>query len=101
MSFNITDEGMPLQLYILIIIAIIINIILNIPQIIKTFKTSSVKDFSDSYILFQIIINAIWLAYSIEFNSFVMFLNNIICMIASLFFGYYKVIEIINRYRIQ
>ena len=101
MSFNITDKGMPLQLYILIIIAIIINIILNIPQIIKTFKTNSVKDFSDSYILFQIIINAIWLAYSIEFNSFVMFLNNIICMIASLFFGYYKVIEIINRYRIQ
>ena len=100
MSFNITDKGMSLPLYILIIIAIIINIILNVPQMIKTFKTKSVKDFSDSYILFQIIINAIWLAYSIEFNSFVMFLNNLICMIASLFFGYYKVIEIINRYRI-
>jgi len=99
MSFNITDKGMSLPLYILIIIAIIINIIINTPQMIKTFKTKSVKDFSDIYILFQIIINAIWLAYSIEFNSFVMFLNNFICMIASLFFGYYKVIEIINRYK--
>lgn len=95
---DITDKGMPLGLYILIIIAIIINIILYTPQIIKTFKTKSVIDFSDSFILCQIIINAIWVAYSIEFNSFIMFVNNIICLIASLFFGYYKIIEIINRY---
>jgi hypothetical protein len=98
MTFNITDDGMPLRLYIFIIIAIIINIIINGSQMIQTFKTKSVVDFSDSFILFQIIINSIWLAYSIEFNSFVMLLNNIVCMCASIFMGYYKVIEIINRY---
>ncbi len=99
MSFNITDDGMPLRLYIFIIIAIIINIIINGSQIIQTFKTKSTTDFSDSFILCQIIINSIWLAYSIEFNSFVMLLNNLICLFASIFMGYYKLIEIINRYK--
>ncbi len=98
MSFNFTDEGMPIRLYVFVIIAIVINIIINTSQMIQTFKTKSTSDFSDSFILFQIIINSIWLAYSIEFNSFVMLINNIICLFASIFMGYYKLIEIINRY---
>lgn len=99
MKFEIMDSNVSLTMNIFIIIANIINIIYNIPQMVKTYKTKSTKDFSEIFLLLRIIGNTIWLAYSIEVNSFLMILNNAVTIIASVFIGYYKVIEIIEERR--
>lgn len=99
MKFEIMDQNVSLTMNIFIIIANIINIIYNIPQMVKTFKTKSTKDFSEIFLLLRIIGNTIWLAYSIEVNSFLMILNNAVTIIASAFIGYYKIIEIYDERR--
>ena len=99
MKFDIMDPNVSLTMNIFIIIANIINIIYNIPQMVKTFKTKSTKDFSEIFLLLRIIGNTIWLAYSIEVNSFLMILNNVVTIVASVFIGYYKVIEIYEARR--
>ncbi len=101
MMFEIMDANVSLTMNIFIIIANIINIIYNIPQMVKTYKTKSTKDFSEIFLLLRIIGNTIWLAYSIEVNSFLMILNNVVTIVASVFIGYYKVIEIYEDRRKQ
>ena len=91
------DSNVSLTMNVFIIIANIINIIYNIPQMVKTYKTKSTKDFSETFLLLRIIGNTIWLAYSIEVDSFLMLFNNLVTIIASVFIGYYKVIEIMNK----
>jgi MtN3 and saliva related transmembrane protein len=97
MKFDIMDNNVSLTMNIFIIIANIINIVYNIPQMVKTYKTKSTKDFSETFLLLRIIGNSIWIAYSIEVNSFPMLLNNIVSVGASVFIGYYKVIELTNK----
>lgn len=93
------DQNVSLTMNIFLIIANIINIIYNIPQMVKTYKTKSTKDFSETFLLLRIIGNTIWLVYSIEVDSFLMLLNNLVTIFASVFIGYYKLIEIKERYR--
>ncbi len=97
MKFIIMDNNVSLTMNIFIIIANVINLIYNIPQMIKTYKTKSTKDFSGWFISLRIIGNIIWVAYSIEINSMLMLINNMVTVVASVFVGYYKMCEIINE----
>ncbi len=91
------DPNVSLTMNIFIIIANIINIIYNIPQMVKTYKTKSTKDFSEIFLVMRIVGNSIWLVYSIEVNSFPMLFSNLVTIIATIFISYYKVIEIMNQ----
>ena len=82
-----------------LIIANIINLWYNIPQIIKTYRCKSTRDFSATFLFLRIIGNFIWTGYSIEVNSFQMLLNNIVTVLASVFISYYKIKEIISDYK--
>jgi len=66
----------------------------NVPQMVRTYKTKSTKDFSTWFIFLRIIGNTIWIVYSIEIDSLQMLINNCVTVFASLFIGYYKVNEI-------
>ena len=93
MNFSLLDDNVSLTMNIFIIIANIINLFYNIPQMIKTYKTKSTRDFSAIFIVLRIIANVIWVVYSIEINSFLMLINNLVTVIASVFIGYYKTSE--------
>jgi len=98
MYFTLLDENVSLSMNVLIIIANIINLIYNIPQMIQTYKTKSTRDFSTLFLAMRIVGNVIWVAYSIEINSFLMLLNNLVTVVASVFIGYYKACEIYMDY---
>ena len=96
MKFKILDGNVSLTMNVFLVIANIINIIYNLPQVIKTYKTKSTKDFSEWFLFLRIIGNIIWVAYSIEVDSLLMLINNLVTVAASIFIGYYKIKEIIN-----
>lgn len=99
MKFDIMDPNVSLTMNVFIIIANIINIIYNVPQMVKTYKTKSTKDFSETFLIMRIIGNSIWLGYSVEVDSFPMLFSNLVTILATVFIGYYKVIEIIRERR--
>jgi uncharacterized protein with PQ loop repeat len=99
MHFSIMDENVSLTMNIFLIIANIINLIYNIPQIIKTYKTKSTVDFSEWFLFLRIFGNIIWVAYAIEVDSFLMLINNLVTVFSSVFIGYYKTIELYNNYK--
>jgi MtN3 and saliva related transmembrane protein len=101
MQFKILDPNVNLTMNIFLVIGNIINIIQNVPQIIKTYKTKSTKDFSGWFLLLRIIGNIIWTAYAISINSMLMIINNMVTILSSSFIGYYKIKEIINERRGQ
>ena len=88
------DENVSPIMNIFLIIANIINLIYNIPQMVKTYKTRSTKDFSGWFLSLRVVGNLIWIAYAIDINSILMLINNIVTVIASLFIGYYKYREV-------
>lgn len=98
MHFNLLDPNVSTTMNGFIIVANIINLIYNVPQMIKTYKTKSTRDFSATFIMLRIIGNLIWVGYSIEIDSFLMLINNLVTVIASLFIGYYKIKEIYYDY---
>ncbi len=93
------DPNVSLTMNVFIIIANIINIIYNVPQMVKTYKTKSTKDFSETFLVMRIVGNSIWLGYSVEIDSFPMLFSNLVTILATVFIGYYKVIEIIRERR--
>jgi MtN3 and saliva related transmembrane protein len=99
MEFKILDKNVSTTMNAFIIIANIINIIYNIPQMMKTYKTKSTRDFSATFLFLRIIGNSIWIGYSIEIDSLMMLINNLVTVFASLFIGYYKVIELYSDYK--
>jgi len=94
MHLTILDLNVSTTMNIFLIIANIINLVYNIPQIVKTYKTKSTKDFSTWFLSLRIVGNIIWVAYAIEVESFLMLINNIVTVLSSIFIGYYKVIEL-------
>jgi MtN3 and saliva related transmembrane protein len=98
MKMDIMDPNISFTMNIFVIIANVINLIYNIPQVMKTYKTKSTKDFSTTFLLLRIIGNIIWTAYAIEVNSMLMLINNSITVIASTFIAYYKIIELHTIY---
>ena len=98
MGTTFIDENVSSSMNAFLIIANIINIIYNVPQVIKTYKTKSTKDFSAWFIFMRIFGNTIWFVYSVEINNIQMIINNIITVLSSVFLGYYKCLEYKNDY---
>ena len=99
MRLTILDENVSVAMNSFLIVANIINLIYNIPQMIKTYKTKSTRDFSAWFIFLRIFGNSIWVVYSIEVDSLQMLINNAVTVIASVFIGYYKCCEIYCDYK--
>ena len=101
MQFDIIDHNVSTTTNVFLVIANIINLFYNIPQMYKTFKCKSTKDFSSLFLLLRIIGNLIWVEYAIELNSMLMLTNNIVTVLSSLFIGYYKLNEILKKNNIK
>jgi MtN3 and saliva related transmembrane protein len=94
MDFNIYDDSVSPTMNVFLVIANILNFVYNIPQMVKTYKTKSTKDFSSSYLFLRVIGNSIWVVYSIELNTFMFFMANSVTLISSIFISYYKILEL-------
>lgn len=94
------DNNVSLTMNIFIIIANIINIVYNIPQMVKTYKSKSTKDLSSWFLFLRVIGNTIWIGYAIEVDSMMMLINTCVTVFSSIFIGYYKVLEL-NRDRLE
>ena len=94
MDFSIFDDKVSVTMNVFLVIGNIINFVYNIPQVVKTYKTKSTKDFSPTFLFMRVIGNCIWLAYSIELQQFLFMLSNVVSVLAAIFISYYKVIEL-------
>lgn len=101
MQFDIIDHNVSLTTNVFLVIANIINLFYNIPQMYKTYKCKSTKDFSTLFLSFRFIGNLIWVEYAIEIGSLLMLINNVVTVLSTVFIGYYKIKELIEEYRIK
>jgi MtN3 and saliva related transmembrane protein len=99
MKFEPLDPNVPLEMNIMLIIANVINLVYNIPQMVQTYKTKSTRDFSSWFLLLRIVGNLIWVIYAIYIGNLLMLINNIVTVIASVFVGYYKAIELLADWK--
>jgi MtN3 and saliva related transmembrane protein len=99
MKFEILDPNVSKTMNVFIIIGNIITLVQNVPQVIKTYKIKSTKDFSGWFLLMRVAACFIWGSYSIEIDSLLMLINNLITLSATTFLGYYKIKEIMYDYK--
>jgi len=98
MKLTLLDNNVSMTMNVFLSLANIINLIYNIPQVVKTIKTKSTKDFSSWFIFLRIVGNIIWVVYSIDIDSLQMLINTCVTVLASIIIGYYKVLEL---YRVR
>ena len=101
MKLTLFDNNVSLTMNIFLIIANVINLVYNLPQMYKTYKTKSTGDFSEWFLLLRIVGNVIWIPYSIDIGSTLMLINTLVTVLASIFIGYYKLKEMINKYKLS
>ncbi len=101
MHFEILDPNVSNTMNAFIIIGNIITLLQNIPQVVKTYKVKSTRDFSSTFLFMRVTACIIWGAYSIEIESLMMLINNLITLSATGFISYYKIKEIINDYKLK
>ena len=101
MKFKILDDNVSTTMNVFLVIANILNLVYNIPQMVKTYKTKSTGDFSEWFLLLRIVGNTIWIGYAVEIDSMLVLINNLVTVLASIFIGFYKVNEIINKRRLE
>lgn len=94
MHFHIFDENVSTSMNVFLVIGNIINLIYNIPQMVKTYKSKTTGDFSSTFLFMRVVGNSIWLAYSLELNEFLFIVSNVVSVFSSVFISYYKVIEL-------
>jgi uncharacterized protein with PQ loop repeat len=99
MHFKILDPNVGIPMNVFIIIGNVITLFQNIPQVIKTYQVKSTRDFSSMFLFMRLTACFIWGAYSIEIDSLLMLINNLITLSSTIFIGYYKVNEIIYDYK--
>jgi len=99
MHIKILDPNVGLSMNIFIIIGNVLTLFQNLPQVIKTYKVKSTRDFSSIFLLMRVFSCIIWGSYSIEIKSLLMLINNSITLLSTIFIGYYKVKEIIYDYK--
>ena len=97
MHIKILDPNVSIQMNVFIIIGNILTLFQNVPQVIKTYKVKSTRDFSSIFLLMRVFSCLIWGSYSIEIKSLLMLINNLITLSSTIFIGYYKVKEIIYK----
>jgi len=98
MQFRFLDPNVSDTMNVFLIIANVINLTYNIPQMIKTYKCKSTQDFSATFLFLRIAGTVIWSAYAIEVDSFLLLINNVVTIIATIFISYYKILEL-RRYK--
>uniref|UniRef100_A0A6C0DXE1 PQ-loop repeat-containing protein n=1 Tax=viral metagenome TaxID=1070528 RepID=A0A6C0DXE1_9ZZZZ len=76
----------------------VINIIYHVPQIIKTYKTKSVKDFDPYYLFLGNLHSFCWVLYSIEDKNGLFIFNSCVTMFSISFVSYYKIRNTIIEY---
>jgi len=101
MKFQILDDNVSTTMNVFLVIANVLNLVYNIPQMVKTYKTKSTGDFSELFLLLRIVGNTIWIGYAIEIDSMLVLINNLVTVLSSMFIGFYKVKEIINKRRLE
>lgn len=69
----------------------VINVIYHVPQIIKTYRTKSVKDFDSYYLFLGNLHSFCWVLYSIEDKNSLMIFNSCVTMFSISFVSYYKI----------
>uniref|UniRef100_A0A6C0HQX2 PQ-loop repeat-containing protein n=1 Tax=viral metagenome TaxID=1070528 RepID=A0A6C0HQX2_9ZZZZ len=99
MIYTIFDDSVSPAMNVFLVIGNIVSLVYNIPQMVKTYKTNSTKDFSSTFLFLRVVNNSIWLAYSIELGTFLFLLANITSVICSLFLSYYKAFELYDIYK--
>jgi uncharacterized protein with PQ loop repeat len=99
MEIKILDPNVGIPMNVFIIIGNIITLLQNIPQVVKTYQVKSTRDFSSIFLIMRLAACFIWGAYSIEINSLLMLINNLITLSSTVFIGYYKVKEIVYDYK--
>ncbi len=101
MEIKILDPNVNLTMNIFIIIGNFITVFQNVPQVIKTYKVKSTRDFSSIFLFMRLTACFIWGAYSIEINSLLMLINNLITLLSTMFICFYKMKEIISDYKLR
>jgi MtN3 and saliva related transmembrane protein len=101
MDFSIFDDSVSTTMNVFLVIGNIINFVYNVPQVAKTYKTKSTKDFSPTFLFMRVIGNSIWLAYSIQLQQFLFMLSNIVSVLSSAFMSYYKLVELYQERLIE
>ena len=82
----------------ILVVCNVINVIYHLPQIIKTYKTKSVKDFDPYYLFLGNLHSFCWVLYSIEDNNGLMIFNSCVTMFSISFVSYYKINTYIVEY---
>jgi uncharacterized protein with PQ loop repeat len=82
----------------ILIVCNVINVIYHVPQIIKTYRTKSVKDFDSWYLFLGNLHSFCWILYSIEDNNGLMMFNSCVTMFSISFVSYYKICSFINEH---
>jgi uncharacterized protein with PQ loop repeat len=82
----------------ILVVCNVINVIYHFPQIIKTYKTKSVKDFDPYYLFLGNLHSFCWVLYSIEDNNSLMIFNSCVTMFSISFVSYYKIYSCISDY---
>jgi len=82
----------------ILVVCNVINVIYHLPQIIKTYKTKSVKDFDPYYLFLGNLHSFCWVLYSIEDNNSLMIFNSCVTMFSISFVSYYKISSCISDY---
>lgn len=90
MKFALVDPNVNTTVNGFLIFANFLNLVYNVPQMVQTYRTRSTKDINKWFIILRVLCNGIWMVYGIYINSFLMMLNNLVTVGASLFIGYYK-----------
>ncbi len=91
MHLTLLDKNVSDTMNVFLVIANIINLVYNVPQIVKTCRTKSTKDFSGWFLSLRVLGNIIWVAYAIEVESLLMLINNIVTVISSAIIGGFMV----------
>ena len=99
MIYTIFDDSVSQAMNVFLVIGNIVSLVYNIPQMVKTYKTNSTKDFSSTFLFLRVVNNSIWLAYSVELGTFLFLLANITSLICSLFLSYYKAFELYDIHK--
>lgn len=82
----------------ILIVCNIINVIYHVPQIVKTYRTKSVKDFDPYYLFLGNLHSLCWVMYSISDNNYLMLFNSCITVFSISFVSYYKITSYISEY---
>lgn len=82
----------------ILIVCNVINVIYHVPQIIKTYRTKSVKDFDAWYLFLGNLHSFCWVLYGIEDHNGLMMFNSCVSIFSISFVSYYKIHSYITEH---